>query len=210
MTDVVIIGAGGHGREVLASLDALIGNDARVTFVGFLDDHEPEADLLARMDAEWLGPVSSIAALPSGTQYLIGIGAGATRRAIDAAVSTVGLQPFTLVHPTAVVGRDVRLEPGAIIFPLATVTTNISVGRHAHVGRGVALGHDCVLDPYVSIYPNASVSGNVHLGEAATVGTGASIRQGVTIAAESTVGMGAVVVGDVSGVVAGVPARSLG
>lgn len=212
---VVIIGAGGHGREVYAALDehmlewGMVPSDHadKVTFLGFIDDNEPDVEQLDRLGARWLGPVSALAELPTGTRYLIGIGSGEVRRKIDQSATELGLEPFTLVDPSASVGPDVRLSPGAIVFGQATVTTNVTIGRHAHVGRGVAIGHDSTLADYASAYPNASVSGNVRIGERATIGTGAAVRQGSKVAPGAMVGAGAVVVSDVAGTVMGVPAR---
>lgn len=214
VSPVVIIGAGGHGREVFVALSsysrAISPDDPQPpTFLGFIDDVEPDPDLLARLGAQWLGPTSELTALSSGTRYLLGVGSGAARKRLDDRASAAGLEAFTLVDPDASVGVDVRLSPGSIVFARATVTTNIALGRHSHVGRGVAIGHDCTLDDYTSVYPNASISGNVRVGAGATIGTGAVVRQGCSIAPGSTVGAGAVVLDDVAGVVAGVPAKPL-
>lgn len=204
MTRVVIIGAGGHGREVLQAL-----RDSRsAEFLGFLDDHEPDRDLLHRIDAQWLGPVSGLAELPVDVQYLIGIGSGQVRRRIDAWATELGYSPHTLVHSMASVGADVELSPGVVVFAFATVTTNIRLGRHVHVGRGAAVGHDSTLSDYVSVYPLAAVSGNVHLEAGVTVGTTASIRQGLRIGTDTMIGSAAAVVRDFPAgvVVVGVPA----
>lgn len=199
---VVIVGAGGHGREVLQAL-----RDAGGECVGFLDDHEPDPDLLKRIDAAWLGPTSELQHM-SDVQYLVGIGAGRVRKVVDEKATRWGVQPATLIHPWASVGPDVEVGPGCVVFAFATVTTNIRLGRHAHVGRGVAVGHDSTLGDYVSVYPNAAISGNVTLGDGATVGTTACVRQGQAVGAGSMVGAGAVVVSDVpaGATVVGVPA----
>lgn len=217
MNQVVIVGAGGHGREVFEVLDDHMmewgtvpgDHDQKVTFGGFIDDQEPDPDMLTRLGAKWIGPTSTLTDLPTGTRYVIGIGSGVVRRKIDTAAAAAGLEPFALIHSTATVGPDVRLSPGAVVFAHATVTTNIAIGRHAHVGRGVAVGHDSVIEDYASLYPNSSVSGNVRVGEAATIGTGAAVRQGQRVGPGAMVGAGAAVVSDVTGTVVGVPATSI-
>jgi sugar O-acyltransferase (sialic acid O-acetyltransferase NeuD family) len=205
---VAILGAGGHGREVLQALRT----DAGAEFVGFLDDAEPDPSLLDRIDASWLGPSDELSRLPADVHYLIGIGSGDVRRRVDARVRADGRRAYTLIHPKADVGEDVELAPGVVVFAGATVTTNIRLGRHTHVGRGAAVGHDARLGDYVSVYPLASVSGSVTLEDGVTVGTTAAIRQGVRIGAGAVVGMGAVVLRDVPAgcTVVGVPATVTG
>lgn len=205
MTDVVIIGAGGHGREVH---DVLL-DDGSSNMLGFLDDHEPDTELMGRIGASWLGPVGEMSSLPRTVQFLVGLGSGTARRIMDRRAVEAGFEPYTLVHPRASVGRDVRLAPGVVVFAHATVTTNITLGRHTHIGRGVAVGHDAALGGYVSAYPNSAISGNVTLEDEVTIGTTACVLQGLTIGAGTFVGAGAVVTKSQPGgqTVVGCPAR---
>lgn len=181
--------------------------DAGREFLGFLDDRESDSTLLSGIGAEWLGPISEFGRHQA--DYLIGIGSGIVRRSVDARLDYVGATAATLVHPMSSVGPDVRLSPGVVIFAFATVTTNIRLGRHTHVGRGAAVGHDSTLGDFVTTYPLSAVSGNVTLEDEVTLGTTASIKQGINVGARTTIGSGAAVVSDLpSDVVAtGVPAR---
>lgn len=200
---VAIIGSGGHGREVLQAFLSAQRSGFEAEFFGFFDDHPDEA-LLDRLGARCLGGVADAAHFDGGCW--MGLGSGALKERFAA-----GTQPAPpLVHPMADVGTDVHLEPGAVVFAQSTVTTNITVGVHAHVGRGAAVGHDSMVRDFASIMPLASISGNVVVGERAFVGTGALVRQGLRLGPDSTVGMGAVVLRDVAeGVtVFGNPART--
>lgn len=200
---IVIVGAGGHGRELLGALLA-----AGCKPKGFLDDNPPPQDLLRRIGANYLGTISLARAHLVDSAFIIGIGSGHTRSAIDRRLSAYATAE-PVVHPRASLDLDVRLSPGSVVFAQATVTTNISIGRHTHIGRGAAVGHDTSIGDYVTVMPLASVSGNVRVGHGATIGTSAVIRQGQTIGTGAFVGAGAVVVSDVPpGVtVVGNPAR---
>lgn len=202
---LVIIGCGGHGREVLDIVEA--ANAAALTYdvLGFLDDDPGQAELAERRGVQVLGPVPELSRIDAA--YVIGVGSGETRRCI--AERADGQPVDRLVHPAATLGSDLRIGPGAVIAAGARLTTNITLGRHVHLSVNATLSHDCTLDDYVTLNPGSNVSGNVSLGAGATLGVGSSVMQGVSVGAATTVGAGAVVVDDLpAGVTAvGIPAR---
>ena len=202
--EVIIIGSGGHGREV-----ACVALSAGMAFKGFVDDSPPPPEIMAPFGVGYLGAIADWAAVDA-VDILVGIGSGAVRETISQQLAARGIVGG-LVDPHSSVGVDVRLGDGVVIFAQATVTTNIDLGSHTHIGRGAAIGHDCVLGDFVTVMPLASVSGNVTIGERVTIGAGAVIRQGQVIGADAYVGAGAVVVSDVPpGVtVVGNPARPI-
>lgn len=181
-----------------------------MAFKGFIDDSPPPPKLLAPFGVGYLGSTAEWEAVDA-VDILVGIGSGAVRETVSRRLAAGGVDGG-LVDPRSSVGVDVRRGEGVVIFAQATVTTNIDLGRHTHIGRGAAIGHDCVIGDFVTVMPLASVSGNVTIGDRATVGAGAVIRQGQVIGADAYVGAGAVVVSDVPpGVtVVGNPARPIG
>jgi len=194
-TPLVIVGAGGHGREVLDVVTACIAAGAPYAFAGFVDDGTP--------------PIEVLEEVPPGAYVVLGIGNAGARR--DAAGHHRHPAPPALVHPSATVGSRCRLDDGAVVAAGARLTTNVRIGRHAYVGPNATVGHDSVLADFATLYPGAVVSGNVEVGTAATVGAGAAVRQGLRVGAGAVVGLGAAVVRDVApgAVVVGNPARLL-
>ena len=203
---VVVIGGGGHGREVLHVLRAVNAVHPTFDVLGVLDADPTVATLLSRLGVPLLGPPEVLGDLHA--YYLVGIGDGALRHTMDLMATTMRCEPATAVHPAATVGDDVELGPGTVIAAGARVTTHVRFGRHVHVNTNATVAHDCVLGSYVTVSPGANISGNVTLDEGVYVGTNAAVIQGLHVAAWSTVGAGALVHRDVApGItVVGVPA----
>lgn len=205
---LVIIGAGGVGRELVDLVDAINVVGERLELRGFLDDGRPDEAALLRRGLRLLGTVAELGAMD--VKYVIGIGAPGARRRIDAFASSIGRAAVSLVHPTAALGSDVRLGEGTVIYSHVTATTNIATGRHVQLHANCAVGHDSTLGDYVTVLPGATVAGNVTLEEGVTVGANAAIIQGLRVGAMSVVGAGAAVVRALPpGTTAvGVPARA--
>ncbi|MCW2846476.1 MAG: acetyltransferase [Marmoricola sp.] len=209
---LVVIGAGGFGREVLDVIEAINSCAATPEFepIGVLDDGTPEAAVLGPYGVQHLGPVSLLGDLPHDVGYVIGIGSPGVRQALDQKGLDLGRVSPVLVHPSAAIGRHaVELGPGTIVCSHVSITNNIRLGRHVHVNLNATIGHDAVLDDYVTLSPLVAISGNVHAETGVFFGTGANVNPGLTIGRGAVVGTGAAVIKDVPAglTVVGVPAK---
>lgn len=210
---VVVVGAGGFGRETLDVLDAVNAvHTGSLEVLGVLDDAPDPANLrrLAARGTAHLGPVD--AWLEQGdqeAQYVIAVGAPAARRALAKRFAAAGRVAATVVHPSAVIGSLCQIGPGTIICSGVQVSTNVTLGAHVHLNPSATIGHDTVLGQFVSVNPSATVSGECVVGEGALIGAASVVLQRITLGAGAVVGAAACVVRNVADntVVRGVPAR---
>ncbi len=212
-TPLIIVGAGGFGREVLCLVrDIERYSPGSWDFRGFVAADVPDPALLSRVNASYLGRPDDTSLLQElhGCSFVVAIGDGTTRERITREVAVALGRAVTLIHPTAVIGQDVHIGHGVVVCAGCMLTTNISVGAVTVLDRGSMIGHDCSIGDSVTLGPRTTVSGNVVVRDRAYLGTASTVLQGITIGEEATVGAGAVVTRNVAdgSTVVGVPARA--
>jgi sugar O-acyltransferase (sialic acid O-acetyltransferase NeuD family) len=205
---IVILGAGGFGRNVLDVVDALNRQRLRYKVVGFLDPDAAALPATNRPGGVVIGDDDNLATLDAW--FVIAVASHELRREMDRAAVSLGKRPVdALVHPSCSIGADVDLQSGSVLTGGVRVASNVLIGRHTHVNFNSTIGHDAVLADFVTVFPQVAISGHVTIETGVTLGTGSAVIPGVRIGAEATVGAGAVVVCDVPAraTVVGVPAR---
>jgi len=205
MTELFIFGAGGHGKVVAETAEATGGWES----IRFLDD-----DFL-RLNGSLHWPVANPDEFSDklrGASAVIAIGNSGKRLALLDEVSAAGGMLPVLLHPVAWVSPSAVFEEGTVVFAGAVIQAEARLGRGVIVNTLAGVDHDCVLGDGVHICPGAHLAGNVTVGERSWLGIGCSIKQGIRIGRDVTIGAGAVVINDVADglTVVGCPARPVG
>ncbi len=213
MTEIIVIGAGGHARVVIAELRA-----GGHRLAGLVDAdpslHGKELDGVPILGgdavAEARAPADVVLANAIGNRGVkVGDSALGIRRAVFARYLARGYRFASVISPSAIVSPTAQLGHGCQIFAGAIIQPGAVIGANCIINTGAQVDHDCVIGAHSHITPGAVLCGTVTVGEEVHIGAGAVIVHNVTIGTRAMIGAGAVVVGDVPAgtTVLGNPAR---
>ena len=199
---VVVIGAGGHAKVVISTLQA-----AGVTVDLALDEDERKwGSKILNVPVE--GPTNLIKRMENVTA-VIAIGSNSVRKKI--ALEYPNVRWLTVIHPRAYVHESVQIGEGTVVFAGAVIQPYTKIGSHVIINTSATIDHDCEIGDYAHIAPGSHLAGSVKVGEGTLIGIGASVIPGVKIGEWAIVGAGAVVIDDIPPytTVVGVPAKPI-
>ncbi|AKQ46469.1 hypothetical protein TH63_13895 [Rufibacter radiotolerans] len=205
---IVIVGAGGLGREVLMLLLQINQVSPVWDILGFYDDVAPAGQLNGY---PYLGTIAELNTTRKALHVALAIGSCQAKQAVVARLNNPLLAFPVLVHPSVLLSpaQENHLGEGCIICQNCILTTNVTLGKHVLLNLACTIGHDAILGDFCSLMPQVAVSGGVRLGNGVYGGTNSSILQNLKVGAFTTIGAGAVVTKDLPSycTAVGVPAR---
>lgn len=210
--NLVIIGNGGFGREVLELIRDINKSSSEYNILGFINNDVSSFGSYCN-EVAVLGNESWIEnyLLTHEELYVaIGIGSPQIKRKIVSSLEHLGnkIKYPNLVHPSVIRGNYISLGVGNVITAGNILTCNITLGNHNMINLSCTVGHDSVFENFSVVSPRSVISGNTAIKEGAYLGTGCTIIEKKTIGRWSVVGGAALVNKDVpdNSTVVGVPA----
>lgn len=193
MNRLIIIGASGHGK-VIADIAVKNGYEDIV----FLDDDESVKECAGF-------PVigKSKDAKDLDGDKIVAIGNATIRERIQQEIETV-----TLIHPSAVIGRRVKIGKGTVVMAGAIINSDTVIGDGCIINTAASVDHDCIVENYSHIAVGAHLCGTVHIGKRTWIGAGVTVSNNINVCNDCMIGAGAVVIRDLmeKGTYVGIPA----
>lgn len=204
---ILIVGAGGFGREVLHWARAA-WPDRAALIAGFLS---ADASILVGRDCP-LPVIADPATYEpfSGDALLLAIGIPGARRRVAEALLSRGAEFLTLIHPTSIVAATASIGLGSVICPGAIVSDAARIGSFGLVNYHASLAHDSAIGDFTVLSPYATLAGGAAVAADAFLGLHASVGPGVAVGPRSKIAANSCALTDVpaNSLVLGVPGRT--
>lgn len=186
--ELIIIGAGGFGREVHVMLDEVFPSNG-YKFKGFLAD---ETNDLAAALGPTVGSPEDYQPKPND-RFILAVGYMDARKRLTNMLEKRGAVFAQFIHPRAYIAKNAQIGSGAVIFPFAVVSNAAHVGDHVHMNYYASVGHDtkvgkyCLLAPYATMNGFSSIADSVYLSTHSTIVVNKHVSENVKVSANSTV-----------------------
>lgn len=202
MPNLLILGAGGHGKVVAEA--ALMSKKWKN--VSFLDDNEGLCNVIG---IPVLGRLNDFILFKEEYKYaFVALGNNRLRMEWMERLSKIGFIIPTIIHPFSYVSEKSSIGNGTIIMAGAVVNVGTIIGRGCIINTSSSVDHDCIIEDGVHISPGAHIGGSVSIGEYTWICIGSCVANNIKIGKNVIVAAGAVVIRNVPDnvMVAGVPA----
>ncbi len=192
MNELVILGTGGMAREVYGAIKAVNQINLQFSIKGFVDVEMTNTEVIDGLKVVYAE--QDLLALDTPLNVVIALTDVTKRESISSRLEANSHLSFpSIIHPSAILDSDlVSIDSGCFVAAGVVLSPGVHLKRFALVNILSSLAHDVKLGPYSVVNPHANVSGSVTTGKRVLIGASAVVHQGLILADDSILGMGAV------------------
>ncbi|MEN6567283.1 MAG: acetyltransferase [Veillonellales bacterium] len=195
MKNLLIIGAGGCGREVFQWAKDIQREKQIWNSIRFLDD-DPQMLNSFELQEAMAGTIKGYQPCV-GDEIICAIGDPVTRLALCNDFKRKGAIFANVIHPTVIIADDSRIGTGVIICPRTIISTNVQIGDFVLINTFCVAGHDVTIEQSCTLSAQCDLMGGAYLEEAVFLGSGARIFPGMRVGKQARIGAGSVVIRNV-------------
>ena len=186
MKHLIILGAGGMGRQVLSFARSCNGYGIDYDIKGFLDDNPSVLEGFPGYPPV-LGAMDSYR-IEEDDVFFSSIGDVKAKKACINRILAKGGHFITLIHPTAQVSPGVKIGKGCMIGSYVGIGIDTAIGDFCMIQSKATIGHDVKVGAFSRIDCNVVLIAGVEVGNEVCIHTSSVINHNVKLGEGSTVG----------------------
>ena len=193
MKDLIIVGAGGFGREAFGLAKVINRLSHQWNIKGFINDI-PDALDGKKIDLKIIGTIKDW--IPSDNEvFVMGISSPAGKEKVAKILKDRGAQFVSLIHPRAFIGDYVEFGEGCVVTGGSFVGSCSKIGNFVHIAASM-VGQDAEIGDFSTTTGFANVT-NSKIGRKVFVGSHAVILNKLKVGDEAFVCAGSIVFNNV-------------
>jgi len=209
MKNLVIIGAGGYGREVLNLVIHCNESTKQFSIKGFIDDNITALD-----NFQGYPPILSTIKnykIEKDDVFVCAIGNIQLKKELCSHILQLGGNFITLIHPSTRINQNAKIGNGVLVFMNSNISNDCIIDDFVTIQGFVGLGHDTIIGKWSHINTFTFTGGGVIIGDEVLLNTRSTILPKVKICSNAVVGACSLVVRNIKEpiTVFGVPAKKL-
>lgn len=198
MKKLILVGAGGHSKSILASLSS------EYCFQGYIDENKVGTYFSKPIFGNRLDDIPDF----KNHYYFISIGDNGFRKLWFERINELGLNLINVIDTTAYVSPTATLGIGNFIGKFAILNTDSRIGDNNIINTHAIVEHECIIGNHVHLSTGAVINGNVIIEDSVFLGSMSVCIGNLCVGEGTTIGAGSVVLKNVESDVTavGVPA----
>ncbi|MBQ2873138.1 MAG: acetyltransferase [Bacilli bacterium] len=197
---LIIIGAGGHSKSVIDSV-----NQEKYNIEGFLDDNKTGKHMGYPIIGKKLEDIDKY----ENYKYFVAIGDIVSRKMWFETLKKYNVEIINIIDKTAIISSSSKIGVGNYIGKYAVVNADAVIGNNNVINTKALVEHECIVGNHTHLSTNSVINGNVIIKDCVFLGSSAVCIGQLTVGENSIIGAGSVIISDVEDnvTVVGVPGR---
>ena len=189
--DLIIVGAGGCGREVLHCVKAINKVEQKWNILGFINDDRAALDGYA-CDHKIIGTIEEWEP-KSCQEFICAIADPFGKEIVTKKLKERGAIFASMIHPTVSIADFSEIGEGVVVYPFSAISVNTKIGDFVTILGVVGVGHDVQIDDYCTVSGQCELAGKVKLGKKVFLGSHVTVIPERKIGEAAYVAAGSVV-----------------
>jgi len=191
MQELIIVGAGGFGRELLQWVKDINKVKQKWIIRGFIDDnlkaldnYECDYNIIGRIE-DWQPRSSEV--------YACAIANPSIKEKVVNSLKLKNAMFTNIIHPTAIIGDFSKIGEGFVSYPNSCINVNVKIGDFVTL-LSSSIGHDAIIGDYSTISSYCDITGGVKIGKRVFLGSHVTIVPKRNVGDDAYIGAGSVVI----------------
>jgi len=191
MKDLLVVGAGGFGKEILHLIPQC---NLPYRIMGVVDYEKKEKLLVGTEEIPVIAESELQDTDLSNVGVVIGVANPESLERISLKYKNMGVSDFpNVIHPSAIISNSVKIGEGNIITQNVIISVDVIIGNFNTINLSSTVGHDVKIENFNVINPGTNISGAVVMNSNNLIGTNSTILQYLHIGSNCTIGAGSMV-----------------